>query len=131
MTEDTLLPFDLPGVQRKKLTADFAGGSLLQPETVEKATVASIELVSAVQPSTIVDDQQVAGLKPDAPVTEPHGKQALEELQGPAACICRTHQRIPGCIIKPLSIPHRHRLKHLSRHVLLDFLEGFGEVVHG
>jgi len=26
MTEDTLLPFDLPAVQRKKVTADFAGG---------------------------------------------------------------------------------------------------------
>ena len=28
MTEDTLLPFDLPTVQRKKVTADFAGGSI-------------------------------------------------------------------------------------------------------
>ena len=28
MTEDTLLPFDLPPVQRKKVTADFAGGSI-------------------------------------------------------------------------------------------------------
>ena len=28
MTEDTLLPFDLPAVQRKKVTADFAGGSI-------------------------------------------------------------------------------------------------------
>ena len=26
MTEDSLLPFDLPAVQRKKVTADFAGG---------------------------------------------------------------------------------------------------------
>ena len=26
MTEDTLLPFDLPAVSRKKVTADFAGG---------------------------------------------------------------------------------------------------------
>ena len=26
MTEDTLLPFDLPAVKRKKVTADFAGG---------------------------------------------------------------------------------------------------------
>ena len=28
MTEDTLLPFDLPAVRRKKVTADFAGGSI-------------------------------------------------------------------------------------------------------
>ena len=28
MTEDTLLPFDLPAVSRKKVTADFAGGAL-------------------------------------------------------------------------------------------------------
>ena len=28
MTEDTLLPFDLPAVQRKKVTADFEGGSI-------------------------------------------------------------------------------------------------------
>ncbi len=28
MTEDTLLPFDFPAVQRKKVTADFAGGSI-------------------------------------------------------------------------------------------------------
>ena len=28
MNEDTLLPFDLPAVQRKKVTADFAGGSI-------------------------------------------------------------------------------------------------------
>ena len=28
MTEDTLVPFDLPAVQRKKVTADFAGGSI-------------------------------------------------------------------------------------------------------
>ena len=28
MTEDTLLPFDLPAVSRKKVTADFAGGSI-------------------------------------------------------------------------------------------------------
>ena len=28
MTEDTLLPFDLPAVQHKKVTADFAGGSI-------------------------------------------------------------------------------------------------------
>ena len=28
MTEDTLLPFDLPAVQRKKVTADFADGSI-------------------------------------------------------------------------------------------------------
>ena len=28
MTEDTLLLFDLPAVQRKKVTADFAGGSI-------------------------------------------------------------------------------------------------------
>jgi hypothetical protein len=27
MTDDTLLPFDLPAVQRKKLTVDFAGGN--------------------------------------------------------------------------------------------------------
>lgn len=27
MTDDTLLPFDLPSVRRKKLTVDFAGGS--------------------------------------------------------------------------------------------------------
>ena len=26
MTEDTLLPFDLPAVRRKKVTADFGGG---------------------------------------------------------------------------------------------------------
>ena len=26
MTEDTLLPFDLPAVQRKKVSADFEGG---------------------------------------------------------------------------------------------------------
>ena len=29
MTEDTLLPFDLPAVKRKKVTADFGGGLLL------------------------------------------------------------------------------------------------------
>ena len=28
MTEDTLLPFDLPAVSFKKVTADFAGGSI-------------------------------------------------------------------------------------------------------
>ena len=28
MTEDTPLPFDLPAVSRKKVTADFAGGSI-------------------------------------------------------------------------------------------------------
>ena len=28
MIEDSLLPFDLPAVQRKKVTADFAGGSI-------------------------------------------------------------------------------------------------------
>ncbi len=28
MIEDTLLPFDLPAVSRKKVTADFAGGSI-------------------------------------------------------------------------------------------------------
>ena len=28
MTEDTLLPFDLPAVQRKKVTADFEGGPI-------------------------------------------------------------------------------------------------------
>ena len=28
MTEDSLLPFDLPAVSRKKVTADFAGGSI-------------------------------------------------------------------------------------------------------
>ena len=28
MTEDTLLPFDLPAVQRKKVTADFADGPI-------------------------------------------------------------------------------------------------------
>ena len=28
MTENTLLPFDLPAVSRKKVTADFAGGSI-------------------------------------------------------------------------------------------------------
>ena len=28
MTEDSLLPFDLPAVQRKKMTVDFAGGSI-------------------------------------------------------------------------------------------------------
>ena len=27
MTDDTLLPFDLPAVHRKKLTVDFAGGN--------------------------------------------------------------------------------------------------------
>jgi len=27
MTDDTLLPFDLPAVRRKKLTVDFAGGN--------------------------------------------------------------------------------------------------------
>ena len=26
MSDDTLLPFDLPSVRRKKLTVDFAGG---------------------------------------------------------------------------------------------------------
>jgi hypothetical protein len=26
MTDDTLLPFDLPAVHRKKLTVDFEGG---------------------------------------------------------------------------------------------------------
>ena len=26
MTEDSLLPFDLPAVRRKKVTADFGGG---------------------------------------------------------------------------------------------------------
>ena len=26
MTEDTLLPFDLPAVKRKKVTGDFEGG---------------------------------------------------------------------------------------------------------
>ena len=29
MTEDTLLPFDLPAVRRKKVTADFEGGLVL------------------------------------------------------------------------------------------------------
>ena len=28
MTEDSLLPFDLPAVSRKKVTADFEGGSI-------------------------------------------------------------------------------------------------------
>ena len=28
MTQDILLPFDLPAVSRKKVTADFAGGSI-------------------------------------------------------------------------------------------------------
>ena len=28
MTEDSLLPFDLPAVQRKKVSADFAAGSI-------------------------------------------------------------------------------------------------------
>ena len=28
MTEDPLLPFDLPAVSRKKVTADFEGGSI-------------------------------------------------------------------------------------------------------
>lgn len=28
MAEDSLLPFDLPAVSRKKMTADFAGGSI-------------------------------------------------------------------------------------------------------
>ncbi len=28
MTEDILLPFDLPAVQRKKVTTDFAGGPI-------------------------------------------------------------------------------------------------------
>ena len=28
MTEDTPLPFDLPAASRKKVTADFAGGSI-------------------------------------------------------------------------------------------------------
>ena len=28
MTEDTPLPFDLPAVSRKKVTADFEGGSI-------------------------------------------------------------------------------------------------------
>ena len=28
MTEETPLPFDLPAVQRKKVTADFVGGSI-------------------------------------------------------------------------------------------------------
>ena len=28
MTEDILLPFDLPAVRRKKVTADFEGGSI-------------------------------------------------------------------------------------------------------
>src|SRR6202045_3879463 len=27
MTDDTLLPFDLPAVERKKLTVDFGGGN--------------------------------------------------------------------------------------------------------
>jgi hypothetical protein len=27
MNDDTLLPFDLPSVRRKKLTVDFAGGN--------------------------------------------------------------------------------------------------------
>jgi hypothetical protein len=27
MTDDTLLPFELPSVRRKKLTVDFAGGN--------------------------------------------------------------------------------------------------------
>ena len=27
MSDDTLLPFDLPSVRRKKLTVDFAGGN--------------------------------------------------------------------------------------------------------
>ena len=27
MTDDTLLPFDLPAVRRKKLTVDFEGGN--------------------------------------------------------------------------------------------------------
>ena len=27
MTDDTLLPFDLPSVRRKKLTIDFDGGN--------------------------------------------------------------------------------------------------------
>ena len=110
------------------------GAALLQPETVKKPAVASLQLVPAMQPSTIIDNQQVARPKPDASVTEPHGKQALEELQGPAACTCRTHQRIPGGEIEPLPIPHWSRLKHLSRqlrrHMLLDFLEGFGLVAH-
>ena len=108
--------------------------ALLQPEAVEKPTVASLKLVPAMQPSTIIDDQQVAGQEPDTLVTEPHGKQALEELQGPTACTCRTHQRIPGREIEPLAIPHRGRLKRLSgqlrRHMLLDFPEGFGLVAH-
>ena len=29
MTEDILLPFDLPAVRRKKVTADFEGGLIL------------------------------------------------------------------------------------------------------
>jgi hypothetical protein len=32
MTDDTLLPFDLPAVRRKKLTVDFEGGN--QPMAV-------------------------------------------------------------------------------------------------
>ena len=28
MIDDTLLPFDLPSVRRKKLTVDFTGGNL-------------------------------------------------------------------------------------------------------
>jgi hypothetical protein len=30
MTDDTLLPFDLPAVHRKKLTVDFEGGKGLR-----------------------------------------------------------------------------------------------------
>jgi hypothetical protein len=32
MTDDTPLPFDLPAVDRKKLTVDFNGGTQLSPK---------------------------------------------------------------------------------------------------
>jgi hypothetical protein len=34
MTDDTLLPFDLPAVRRKKLTVDFDGGTHTDPRSV-------------------------------------------------------------------------------------------------
>jgi hypothetical protein len=38
MTDDTLLPFDLPAVRRKKLTVDFEGACPAQRDRVTPRT---------------------------------------------------------------------------------------------
>src|SRR5256885_5322882 len=82
MTDDTLLPFDLPSVHRKKLTVDFAGGNqssnggLLLLRQAERKLGVGRRLADAMpdrrDPSPLCPDMFEMGMAPVAAIPSGH-----------------------------------------------------------